>query len=90
LPGTVNLSSGTVSDAVVSALDNEGVCVSGGVACSSGKAEPSYALTAIGRDRNQGLSAIRFLLERKNTKQDLVSVVKILKKVMDSIRNQAC
>lgn len=40
-------------------LDGEGLCASTGSACATGSLEPSHVLLAIGRDRDEALSALR-------------------------------
>jgi cysteine desulfurase len=48
------------------ALDLKGFAVSSGSACSSGAAEPSHVLTAIGLSREDARSCLRFSLGRSN------------------------
>ena len=52
---------GRRSDALVAALDIEGVAVSAGAACSSGKSEPSAVILAMyGAEPLRAESSIRF------------------------------
>ena len=52
LPGNINVSfPGIDGEELLLKLDSYGICASAGSACSSGSAEPSHVLTAIGLDR---------------------------------------
>ncbi|MCW8836557.1 MAG: cysteine desulfurase [Rhodospirillales bacterium] len=53
---------GVSAETQVMALDLEGVMISGGAACSSGKVAPSHVLKAIGADDDTASSAIRVSL----------------------------
>jgi cysteine desulfurase len=53
---------GVLAETQVMAFDLEGVAVSAGAACSSGKVAPSRVLRAMGADEDQAASAIRVSL----------------------------
>jgi len=53
---------GVLAETQVMALDLEGVAVSAGAACSSGKVAPSRVLRAMGADQDQAACAIRVSL----------------------------
>ncbi|MBM3502706.1 MAG: cysteine desulfurase [Alphaproteobacteria bacterium] len=55
----------------VAALDLDGVAISAGAACSSGKVEPSHVLSAMGVAPERARSAIRVSLGWQNTKNDV-------------------
>ena len=58
------------ADELVAALDLEGICISGGAACSAGSAEPSAVVTAmLGRERARG--SVRVSLGETNTTADI-------------------
>jgi cysteine desulfurase len=60
LPNTASIFiPGVRADDVVVALDLEGVLISSGAACSSGKPEPSHVLLAMGQDETRVRSTIR-------------------------------
>lgn len=60
LPGTLSVSfPGLRGDALVVALDLEGVAVSTGSACAAGAPEPSHVLRAIGCDEDVARGALR-------------------------------
>jgi cysteine desulfurase len=60
-------------------LDIEGICVSGGSACSSGTNIGSHVLEAL--DVDQSLPAIRFSFSKYNTREEVDVVIKALKKL---------
>jgi len=63
LPGTLSFSApGFPSETQLMALDLEGIAVSGGSACSSGKAKPSHVLKAMGADDNLAKCGVRVSL----------------------------
>ncbi len=60
LPNTSSISiPGVRADDLVVAMDLEGILISSGAACSSGKPEPSHVLTAMGQGPERVLSTIR-------------------------------
>lgn len=60
LPGALNLSvPGTRGDALVAAMDLEGVSVSHGSACASGASRPSHVLLAMGLSERLVRAAVR-------------------------------
>ena len=88
-PHILNVSFGGVrSEVLLHSLENEGIYVSSGSACSSHKKEPSYVLTAIGVDRAMIDGSIRFSLCEFNTEEeadrvaaDTAAIVKRLRKL---------
>jgi len=58
-------------EAMVIALDLQGVAASSGAACSSGATKPSHVLTAMGLTPAQARSTIRFSLGRQTTEADI-------------------
>ncbi|MHB8718804.1 MAG: cysteine desulfurase family protein [Candidatus Dormibacteria bacterium] len=67
---TTFLVDGTSSDVLVAALDQRGVEVSGGSACSSGAVRPSHVLAAIGEDPAR-TALLRCSLGRDTTESDV-------------------
>ena len=61
-------------------LDIEGICVSGGSACSSGTDIGSHVLMALGVDESR--ANIRFSFSEKNTLAEIDQVMSVLKKVL--------
>ncbi len=89
LPNTLNLGfAGVEGDALLIAMDMEGVAVSTGSACSSGTGLPSPVLQAMGLPDNKINSSIRFSLGCSTTKTELDLVLKTLVKAV-SLNNTA-
>ncbi len=67
LPGNINISFPNVdAEELLLKLDSQGICASAGSACSSGSAEPSHVLTAIGLDRNLVGGSLRITFGEQN------------------------
>ncbi|MBP1684468.1 MAG: cysteine desulfurase [Deltaproteobacteria bacterium] len=76
LPNTLNVSfEGIRGEALVAALDLEGVAVSSGSACAAGAGEPSHVLLALGRGRMAARDGVRFSLGRTSTAHEIEQVV---------------
>ncbi|MDA2934048.1 cysteine desulfurase NifS [Acidobacteria bacterium AH-259-D05] len=73
-------------EALLIALDFQGIAVSTGSACASGTVEPSHVLSALGGDRDLHKSAIRFSLSRMNGDDDIQYVLSILPELVERIR----
>lgn len=73
-------------EALLIALDFQGIAVSTGSACSSGTVEPSHVLTALRAGRSRHKSAIRFSLSRMNNDEDIDYVLGILPDVVQKMR----
>jgi cysteine desulfurase len=87
IPGTLNLCiPGAETESLLASLDQEGICASGGSACSSGSISASRTLLAIGRRKVDAVCAIRFSLGRENTISEIRAAVDVLEKVVKRIR----
>lgn len=83
LPNTSNIFiSGARADDLLVALDLEGIYVSSGAACSSGKPEPSHVLSAMGQSEERVRSSVRFSF-RADQKPELGEAV--AKKVAQNV-----
>lgn len=58
-------------EALVIALDLQGLAVSTGAACSSGAIEPSHVLMAMGLSADRARSSVRFSLGQQNTMEEV-------------------
>lgn len=77
LPNTLHLGfDGVRGEALVAALDLEGVAVSSGSACAAGAGEPSHVLLALGRDPDAARNGVRFSLGRNTTKDEVEEVAR--------------
>ena len=83
LPGNANVSfEGSNASELIFKLDEKGICVSSGSACSSGNTKPSHVLTAIDLPEKYLNSAIRTTFGDNNTFEQVDYVVKCLKLIL--------
>jgi len=83
LPNTLSCGfEGADGEALMIALDMEGISVSTGSACSSGTGMPSKALSAMGLPLSKINSSLRFSLGWVNTLEDIDFAVKTLAKAV--------
>ena len=80
---------GVESDAVLQALDLEGVAASSGSACSSGSLEPSHVLRAMGYPAGEALAAVRFSLGWATTGEEVDRVLELLPRILEQVRSAA-
>ena len=66
-------------------LDEKGICVSSGSACSEGNGKPSHVLKAIGLSDEEAKSAIRVTLGEENTKEDIDYLVESIIKSIEEL-----
>jgi len=84
---TTNLTfSGAGGEALVIALDLEGIACSTGAACSSGSVEPSHVLKAIGLSDDEARSSLRFSLGRSTTLEEIEMAAAVIPRVVNRIR----
>ena len=84
---TTNISfHGIEAEALLIALDLEGIAVSTGSACSSGTLEPSHVLRAMGLTPQRAQSSIRFSLGLGNTEEQITRVIKSLPPIVSKLR----
>jgi cysteine desulfurase len=87
VPNTSNISfDGVEAEALLIALDLEGIAVSTGAACSSGTLEPSHVLRAMGLPPARVQSAIRFSLGATTTDGDIDRVLDVLPPIVARLR----
>ncbi|EDY85472.1 cysteine desulfurase [gamma proteobacterium HTCC5015] len=79
--------SGVEGDSLLLALRD--VAVSSGSACTSATLEPSYVLTAMGRDHLLAHSAVRFSLGRYSTENEVDRAIEIVKKGVTHLREMS-
>jgi cysteine desulfurase len=78
LGNTANISfAGAYADAIVRALDAEGICISAGAACHSGKVEASSTMKAMRKPLPVALGAVRFSLSRYTTDADIDRTIEV-------------
>lgn len=86
-PNTSNVSFDAAGgEALVIALDLQGISCSTGAACSSGAVAPSHVLTAIGLPTDQARSSLRFSLGRLTTVEEIDRAIAIIPTVVERLR----
>jgi len=84
---TVNFTfSGAGGEALVIALDLQGIECSTGAACSSGAVEPSHVLKAIGLSDDEARSSVRISLGRFTTSAEVDQAIGVLSGVVERLR----
>jgi cysteine desulfurase len=73
-------------EAIVLALDTEGVAASSGSACSSASGEPSHVLLAIGLKPEEARGSLRFSLGKYSTAEDIDYILDVLPKAIERLR----
>ena len=87
VPNTTNISfHGVEAEALLIALDLEGIAVSTGSACSSGTLEPSHVLRAMGLTPRRAQSSIRFSLGLGNTDDEIDRLVGVMPPLVARLR----
>ncbi|HMM80032.1 MAG TPA: cysteine desulfurase NifS [Pyrinomonadaceae bacterium] len=87
LPNIANISFRSVEgEALLIALDMQGIAVSTGSACSSGSLEPSPVVRALGHGDDIARGAIRFSLGRQNTAAEVDKLLDILPSAVERLR----
>lgn len=71
-PGIVNCRfPGVSAEELVARLDDRGICVSPGAACSARKTEPSHVLLAMGKSPLQAAESVRFSFGWRTTREEI-------------------
>ncbi len=87
IPNTTNLAfSSAGGEALVIALDLQGIACSTGAACSSGAVEPSHVLLAIGLSPDEARSSLRFSLGRTTTAAEIDRAADIIPPTVERLR----
>jgi cysteine desulfurase len=90
LPNTLNVSFPRLEgESALLMLDNKGVAISTGSACSSEELEPSHVLTAMGVDNLSARGALRFSLGRENTREEVDGVMELLPGIIARLREMS-
>ncbi|MDH4139929.1 MAG: cysteine desulfurase [Coriobacteriia bacterium] len=79
--------SGTEGEALLLQLDEAGIAVSTGSACSSGSTEPSHVLSAIGCPIDDAHASIRVSVGRYTTADDVDCFLEILPGIVERLRS---
>jgi cysteine desulfurase len=85
---TTNMTfNGAGGEALLIALDLQGVAVSTGAACSSGAVEPSHVLLAAGLSPDEARSSLRFSLGRPTTAEEIDHAISVVPAVAEHLRS---
>ena len=90
VPGTVHLTfEGIASDELLFLLDQEGVCASAAASCSSGAAQPSHVLGAMGVPAERARGSLRLSMGAETTEDEVDAVIGIISAVVYRLRGEA-
>lgn len=78
---------GIEGEAIIMRLNQRGIAVSTGSACSSKKLKPSHVLMAIGLKEIQAHGSVRFSLGRDNSHRDMQYVLDNVSPIIDELRS---
>jgi cysteine desulfurase len=87
LPGTASITfEGCDAEALLMAMDLDGLCASAGSACHSGSTKPSGVLLALGLSEAEARSTIRFSLGWTTTADDVDAALRIVPPLVERVR----
>jgi cysteine desulfurase len=90
LPNTVQFGvQGFDGETLLMQLDRMGIAVSSGSACTSGKAEPSHVLKAMGVPDELALNAVRTSFGKNNTIADVEKLLQALGEIINTMSKSA-
>ncbi len=90
LPNTANLAfSGVEAEGMLLLLDQAGICVSSGSACTTGSLDPSHVLIAMGCAAARARGSLRFSFGRYNREADVDRVLEKLPGMVERLRELA-
>lgn len=87
LPNNANFSFQFIEgENLLALLDIDGICASGGSACTTGDAGPSHVLSAIGLPESLARGSVRFTLGEATTKEEIDRTVKAVRQHVEALR----
>jgi cysteine desulfurase len=90
VPGIANLVlKGVEGEAMLLQLDNKGIAVSTGSACSSGSLEPSHVLLSIGCPPEIAHGSLRVTVGRFTTADDVEYLLEVLPPIVERLRSMS-
>ncbi|MCF7886087.1 MAG: cysteine desulfurase [Candidatus Marinimicrobia bacterium] len=88
LPNTLNVAFyGVEGESILLYLDNAGIAVSTGSACSSGSTKPSHVISATGLEQEYIHGSIRISMGRNTTEEDIDYTIETFTKVIQKLRS---
>jgi len=87
LPGIASITfPGVDAEALLMALDLEGICASAGAACTSGSTKPSHVLSAMGLSVEEARSTLRLSLGWSSAEADVERAVEAVPRLARRVR----
>ncbi len=87
LPNNINfIFPGAEGEALQTVLDQKGIAVSTGSACSSGSSEPSHVISALGVPQGKSNCSVRMTLGRYTTSREVEKLLKVLPPAVEKLR----
>ena len=80
---------GVDAEALIIALDLQGLAISAGSACQSGATEPSHVLVAMGLPEERARGSVRLSLSRLNTQSEVDTAVELVGAAVSRLRQVA-
>jgi len=81
---SVNFPEGSNTDLILALLDHEGICASGGSACTSGEEAGSHVIAAL--KKNLPGATIRFSFSKKTSEKDIDTAVRAIGNILESAK----
>lgn len=87
LPGNVSFCFGGIEgESLLILLDQQGICGSGGSACTTGETDPSHVLLAMGLDKELVKGALRLTLSEFTTLEEVDIAADTVKELVEKLR----
>lgn len=87
MPGNISISFEFVeADNILHELDEKGIYISTGSACTTGSVESSHVLKSIGLSDAVAHSTIRISIGKYNTREEIDYTIKCLIEIVDKLR----
>jgi cysteine desulfurase len=87
LPNTLSITfPGADGEALLIALDLEGICASAGAACTSGSTTPSHVLSAMGLSVDEARATLRLSLGWSSTEADVDHALRVMPGLVARVR----
>jgi cysteine desulfurase len=88
LPNTLSITfPGADGEALLMALDLEGICASAGAACTSGSTTPSHVLSAMGLTVAEARATLRLSLGWSSTDADVDHALRVMPGLVARVRH---
>lgn len=80
---------GVEGEAMILALDDKGIAVSSGSACTSGELKPSHVLLAMGFKPEEAHGSLRISLSKDNTEEEVDYFLKVFPGIVSRLRKMS-